>query len=89
MALFSDENLKENIEPIDGALEKVNLINGVTWDWKEGGADAGVIAQEVEKVLPEAVFENNGVKMVNYGALIGLQMAAINELQEKLEAKDA
>lgn len=83
LSLFSDENLKENIEPIESALDKVEKIGGVTWDWKENGeADAGVIAQEVEKVLPEAVFEVDGVKVVNYGALIGLQMQAIKELKE-------
>jgi len=52
----SDAELKENILPIDGALEKLSKINGYTYNWKESGIpSAGVIAQEVLEVLPEVI----------------------------------
>jgi hypothetical protein len=81
----SDIKLKENIEVINNALEKVGQIRGVTFtrndlDDKEQ-RHAGVIAQEIEKVLPEVVIENNGIKSVAYGNLVGLLIEAIKEQQ--------
>ena len=62
IAYYSDERLKTNIIPISNALDKLNLIRGVYFDWNEkankihiGKHDIGVIAQEVQKVIPEAV----------------------------------
>jgi hypothetical protein len=89
--MMSDERLKENIQPIENALEKLQAIRGVTWNWKENGeADAGVIAQEVEAVLPEFVVEgNDGYKRVNYTGLIGLLISAVKELAgQKQEGKE-
>jgi hypothetical protein len=91
----SDIKLKENIEVINNAIEKVNQIRGVTFtrndqDDKEK-RHAGVIAQEIEKVLPEVVTESNGIKSVAYGNLVGLLIEAIKELNikiDKLENKD-
>ena len=68
----SDIRLKNNIKSIEGALDKVNFIQGVEFDWKElerihgnKGHDVGVIAQEVEQVLPEVVTtRDNGYKAV-------------------------
>jgi len=52
----SDASLKENVEQIEGAVEKVEAIRGVTFDWKDGsGSTAGIIAQEVEAVMPMLV----------------------------------
>ena len=88
----SDERIKENIQPITDALSKVQQINGVTFNWKESGdPSTGVVAQEVEKVLPEVVHENQeGIKFVAYGNMVGLLIEAIKEQQasiEKLEAR--
>ena len=84
---YSDINLKENIEVIPNAVEKVSAIRGVTFDRKdvEGPRFAGVIAQEVEAVLPEVVrTDEEGVKSVAYGNLVGLLVEAIKEQQEQI-----
>ncbi len=81
----SDINLKENIKIIDNAVDKVNSISGITFNWKENKKpSAGVIAQEVEKVLPEIVQENDGNKTLNYNGLIGLLIEAVKEQQEEI-----
>ncbi len=82
----SDIRVKDNIEPIEGALEKLNKLRGYTFNYKEspGERTAGVMAQDVEKVLPEAVVEIDGVKHVNYNAIIGLLVSAVNEIAESL-----
>ena len=86
---FSDINLKENIEVIPNALEKVSELRGVTYDRKdlEGSPrQSGVIAQEVEAVLPEVVQTNDeGIKSVAYGNLVGLLIESIKELQDRVE----
>lgn len=85
---YSDISLKENIEEISDALEKVSAIRGVTYDRKDldGARHAGVIAQEVEAVLPEVIATNeDGIKTVAYGNLVGLLVEAIKELREEVE----
>jgi hypothetical protein len=97
----SDERLKENILPIDNALGKLRQLKGVMFDWKDdvvagkGGEDGyfvrkhdtGVIAQEVEAVLPEVVAERaDGFKAVRYEKLAGLIIQAINELADQVDA---
>ena len=89
----SDERLKENLEPIGSAVEKVGQLTGYTFDWipMEGihvhsGHDVGVIAQEVEKVLPEVVEERgNGYKAVKYEKLTALLIQAVNEQQQTIK----
>jgi hypothetical protein len=90
----SDIRLKENIAVIPNALEKVNQISGNTYDWKEGydavhlhkGTDVGVIAQEIEAVLPQAVVDREiGYKAVNYEKIIPLLIEAIKELSDKVK----
>jgi septal ring factor EnvC (AmiA/AmiB activator) len=90
----SDIRLKENIEPIINALTKVETISGNTYDWKEGfeelhshkGNDVGVIAQEIQKILPEAVIErDNGYLGVNYEKIIPLLIESIKELSAKVK----
>ena len=81
---FSDIKLKDNIEVIPNALDKVVQIRGVTFDRidEEVPRQSGVIAQEVEKVLPEVVITNkNGIKSVAYGNLVGLLIESIKELK--------
>lgn len=83
--IISDENLKENITPIAGALAKILSIHGYSFKWKgTGRADIGVLAQEVEGVLPEVVKTNaNGYKSVEYANLIGLVIQAMGELDQR------
>jgi len=89
----SDENLKKNIKPIKNAIEKIEQIGGYTFDWKKdkknihgfSGHDVGVIAQEIEAVLPEVVVtRENGYKAVRYEKIIPLLIEAIKEQQNKI-----
>ena len=82
----SDERIKKNINPIDDALEILSELNGVKFEWKENGLpSAGVIAQDVEKVLPELVHEVNEVKRVNYDGLIGVLIESVKTLAKRVE----
>ena len=86
---FSDERLKENITVIPNAIEKVSQIRGVTYtrnDQKDKEkVYAGVIAQEVEKVLPEVVnTTEDDTKTVAYGNMVGLLIEAVKEQQEQI-----
>ena len=89
----SDQKLKDNKLVIDTALNKVEEISGYefTWnnnieDFRAGKTDYGVIAQELEKVLPHAVDINNrGYKTVNYNSLIPLLIEAVKELSGKVK----
>jgi hypothetical protein len=96
----SDRNLKENIQPIENALEKLRQITGVMFDWtdeeveRRGGEDeyfvrkhdTGVIAQDVEVVLPEVVATRpDGHKAVKYEKMAGLIIQAINELANQVD----
>ena len=81
----SDQNLKTNIKIIEDPLEKIVQIRGVNFEWKENNKpSAGVIAQEVEKVLPELV-TNNGTRAVNYNGLIGLLIEAVKAQQKEID----
>lgn len=86
---FSDRKLKDNLEKIGDALAKVRQLTGYTYTRKDLAdktkRHTGVIAQDVELVLPEAVEENNGIKGVAYGQMMGLVFEAIKELDDKLE----
>jgi hypothetical protein len=96
---FSDRRAKDNITIITGALDKIEKLNGVTFTWNDktgdkenvGRASAGLIAQEVEEVLPEAVRTNEetGMKAVAYNATIGLLVEAMKELNAKVNALQA
>ena len=94
----SDRRLKENITPIEHAVDKVERITGVNFDWKElteeekiyihgnEGHDIGVIAQEIEKVLPNAVTtRDSGYKAVNYEKIIPLLIEAIKDQQKQID----
>jgi hypothetical protein len=83
----SDERLKENIYVIDNALDRVDAIDGVYFNWKDReGRQAGVIAQQVQKVLPEVVSEdNNGYLNVDYGGIVPLLLEAIKELEARVK----
>ena len=83
----SDERLKTNIKPVENALDKVIALRGVSFNWKEGGAKAiGLIAQEVEEVIPEIVSQDeNGYLGIRYNNLIGVLIEAIKDQQEQID----
>jgi hypothetical protein len=88
----SDKRLKDNIQPIQNALDKINDLGGYTFDWNEElqkarkGHDIGVIAQEVQSVLPEVVVErDNGYLGVDYQKLVPVLIEAIKELSAKVK----
>ena len=94
--IASDEKLKENINLIDNPIEKIKQIRGVTFDWKrDGKKSAGVIAQDIEKILPEAVKEVQGLKddesykTVNYNSLISILIESVKELTARVEELEA
>lgn len=84
---ISDKNLKENFRPLENSLEKLSKINGVYYDWKINSApDVGVIAQEVQEVLPEAVYNtSNEFLGVTYVKLIPLLIESIKELKAEVD----
>jgi len=84
----SDINLKQNIQNIPNALQKIQQLNGVYFQWKESGKDGvGVIAQDIEKVFPELVATdpNTGLKSVSYGNLVAPLIEAIKEQQKQID----
>ena len=90
----SDERLKENFKTLDGALDKVNQLNGYEFDWKDGiedvvskkGHDIGVKAQEVQALYPELVHErDNGYLAVDYVKLTAVLLQAVKELSAKVD----
>ena len=85
---LSDETQKTDIQPIENAISIVKQLQGVKYKWinDDNQPSIGVIAQEVEKVLPEVVSTNdNGLKSVSYGNIIGLLIEAIKEQQVCIE----
>ena len=90
--ISSDEKLKTNIETIPNALDKVEKIKGVSFDWKKDGSkSAGVIAQDIEKIMPDLVKEKESLSdgekslSVNYNGLIGVLVEAVKELSAKVK----
>ena len=99
---ISDERLKENIEVIENPIDKVKNLKGVTFNYKKDGSKStGLIAQDLEKVLPEAVYtaetigdEINGEESeehlaIRYGNTVGLLVEAIKEQQKQIETLTA
>jgi hypothetical protein len=93
----SDRRLKQNIRPIADALDKIRTLQGVLYDWTDefmetvpdniSRHDTGLIAQDVQQVLPEVVFvRENGYLGIKYDKVVGLIVQAINELAEKVDA---
>ena len=82
----SDRNKKTNIVTITDPIEKVQALRGVTFNWRSNGSPAiGLIAQEVEEIVPQAVQGDEGNKTISYGSLVGLLIEAIKELDAKVE----
>jgi len=89
----SDRELKDNLKPIENAIDKVNQIGGYTIEWNDKqqvytGTDIGVIAQEIEAILPEIVItRKNGYKAVKYEKLVPVLIEAIKELKILIDKK--
>ena len=89
----SDKRLKENIKPIESALDKVMKLQGVTFDWKQKEdvildikEDIGFIAQDVQKVVPELIRENsNGLLSMRHQGMAPILLEAIKELKAEIE----
>lgn len=82
----SDVNLKKDIKVIENPIEKISQINGVSFNWTDTEqSSAGVIAQDVEKVMPEIIRDNStGYKSLNYNGLIGLLIEAVKNQQDQI-----
>ena len=87
----SDINLKENIETIPNAVEKVQKLDGVTFNYKkDGGRSTGLIAQQLQEVLPEVVYTAKDLEgeehlAVRYGNVVGLLVEALKEQQTQID----
>jgi len=88
----SDKRLKENIKPIESALDKVSKLQGVTFDWKKSDSildikeDIGFIAQDIQKVIPELVRENeDGMLSMRHQGIAPILLEAIKELKAEIE----
>ena len=90
----SDITLKDNIRPIESALFKVKQLRGITFNWnnkaeqaeREKGRDVGLIAQEVQKVLPEIVqIRPNGTLAIQYEKVVPLLVEAVKDQQTIIE----
>lgn len=87
----SDERLKKNITAIENPFDQLQQLSGYHYQWKDDWRDAdtqtGLLAQEVEKVMPELVKEDEkGVKSVNYNGLVPYLLEAIKELKAEVDA---
>ncbi len=91
--VYSSRRFKTDIETLEGALQKVLRLRGVSFDWKEGGRhDIGLIAEEVGTVVPEVVaYEPNGTdaRSVDYARLVALLIEALKEQQKEIDALQA
>ena len=86
---YSSRRWKTNIQTIESALDKVQQLRGVTYEWKANGKhDIGLIAEEVGEIIPEVVeYEENGVdaKSVDYARLVAVLIEAVKEQQKMIE----
>ncbi|HEW98289.1 MAG TPA: tail fiber domain-containing protein, partial [Beggiatoa sp.] len=87
----SDQRLKQNIQPLENALAKVEQLRGVSFEWKDKAQDAGtqigMIAQEVETVLPELVStDGDGYKSLAYDKMTAVLLEAVKELKAQNDA---
>jgi hypothetical protein len=86
---FSDARLKENVSTIENALDKVDNLRGVNYNMKDSDdAKIGVIAQEVEEILPQVVHTSDDemqTKSVDYGKLCAVLIEAVKELKKEVD----
>jgi hypothetical protein len=86
----SDINQKNNVETVINAQDILDQLRGVRFTWRDNNLPSlGVIAQEVETVLPELVGETDGVKSVNYSGLTAVLIETVKNLSERVKALEA
>lgn len=84
---LSDASFKTDVEPVSESLDILSKLNPVKFTWLENKKTSyGVIAQELEKVLPELVHTNNGIKSVSYQPLIAFLISAVQQLQQQINS---
>jgi hypothetical protein len=87
----SDKRLKDNIKPIEDPIGKIKQIGGYSFDWNDKqntyeGTDFGVIAQEIEQVLPSLVqTREDGYKGVKYDKIVSLLIEAVKDQQKQID----
>ena len=87
---FSDANLKTTIQPMKNATDTLLQIQGVTFDWKDGGRkDIGVLAQNVQKVYPQLVREDNNQLRVDYEKLVAPLIESVREMDARIKQLEA
>lgn len=86
--LTSDRNLKTELNEIRSSLDKIKLLTGYTYTLlTDNKVHAGLVAQDVEKVLPEAVtIDDNDIKRLDYNAVLAMVVNAIKELDNKIDS---
>ena len=94
----SDIRFKKDINPLENSLDKIEQLRGVSYYWRQdefpnekfkNGVDLGLIAQEVEKILPEVVLtDNDGYKSVQYSHIVPVLIEAVKELSSELKMKN-
>lgn len=91
LVLLSDRRLKRDIAPLAGSLDRLASIGGVSFTWRGGGRDLGVLAQDVRKVYPELVSADSqdGTLSVRYPALLGPVVSALSELRGRWRDQNA
>ena len=91
--VYSSRRWKTNIQPLEGALDKVQRLQGVSYDPKEGGGrQIGLIAEDVGEVIPEIVqYEENGfdAKSIDYARLVAVLIEAVKEQQKRIDHLEA
>ena len=96
-ASSSDARLKDNIQavPFDKALSILNALRGVEWEWNEkkallsGKHGSGLVAQEVERVMPWAVLDLNGELSLNYDSLWGVAIPVMQSHEQRIQQLEA
>ena len=84
--IISDARLKKDISPFDNALNHIIKLQPVSYSWR--GTDRqvlGLLAQDVQKIIPQAVVQKAGVNMIDYAGIISLLVQAVKEQQKEIE----
>jgi hypothetical protein len=82
----SDAALKYDINTYENALDVIKSLRGVSFKWKDNNQkNVGLVAQEVEEILPEVVISSSGLKSINYSSIVGVLVEAIKEQQAQIE----
>ncbi|MGY2288213.1 tail fiber domain-containing protein [Pseudomonas sp. SDO528_S397] len=87
---WSDAELKTHVHPLENATDQLLKIQGVSFEWKEGGRkDIGVIAQDVQKVYPQLVRNDKKYLQVDYDKLVAPLIESVRELNARIKVLEA